>query len=91
MIPKLAGVPVARALLTVGVDLADEAVDVDHQRPVPRPGAGAHARVSATSSTRSSWRTCPNVNARRNVPSVDGAITRCPKISCVDPARSTFI
>ena len=40
VIPKLAGVPVARALLTVGVDFADEAVDVDHQWPVPRSAAG---------------------------------------------------
>jgi hypothetical protein len=54
--------------------------------PSPGPAADAHARASATSRTRSSWRTCPNVNARRNVPSVEGAITRCPRIIPVDPA-----
>jgi len=31
------------------------------------------------------------VNARRNVPNVEGAITRWPKINPVDPARSTFM
>ncbi len=31
------------------------------------------------------------MNARRNVPSVDGAITRCPRINPVDPARNTFM
>jgi len=36
----------------------------------------AHARVKATPITASSWRTCPNENDRKNVPSVDGAITR---------------
>jgi hypothetical protein len=91
VIPKLARVPVAGALLALGADLPNEAVDVDHQRPVARPAPAAHARVSARSSTRSSWRTCPNVNARKNVPSVEGAITLCPTISCVDPARSRFI
>jgi hypothetical protein len=40
VIPELAGVPVAGALLLLAVDLADEAVEIDHQRPVPgsRPG-----------------------------------------------------
>ena len=38
--------------------------------------------------TASSWRTCPNVKARRNVPSVDGAITRCDNTAAVEPARS---
>ena len=45
MIPELLGVPVAGALFLVAVDLADEAVDIDHQRPVTRPGArGPRAR-----------------------------------------------
>ncbi len=34
---------------------------------------------------------CPRVNARRNVPSVEGVITRCPRIRPLDPARSTFM
>ncbi len=32
-----------------------------------------------------------NVNARRNVPIVDGAITRCPNTPDVAPARSMFV
>src|SRR5262245_51005949 len=39
--------------------------------PAPR----RQARWIASATTASSWRTCPNVKARRNVPSVDGAIT----------------
>jgi len=55
----------------------------------PGPAPAAHARVSAASASRSSWRTCPNVNDRKNVPSVDGAITRCPTTAPVDPDRNT--
>ena len=32
--------------------------------------------LSAVSENRSSWRTCPKVNPCRNVPHVEGAITR---------------
>ncbi len=39
VIPKLTCVSVGRTLLGAAVDLADEAVQVDHQRPVTRPGA----------------------------------------------------
>jgi hypothetical protein len=39
------------------------------------PAPAAHARDRQSASTLSSWRTCPNVNARRNVPNVDGAAT----------------
>src|SRR5829696_5899091 len=56
-------------------------------RPVPGPAPARHARRSAWPSTRSSWRTCPNENERRNVPSVDGAIGRCPRTASVRPAR----
>lgn len=39
--------------------------------------ASSGARVSSAASNRdataSSWRTCPKVNARRNVPNVEGA------------------
>ena len=37
VIAQLLGVPVAGALLLLAVDLADEAVDIDHQRPIARP------------------------------------------------------
>jgi hypothetical protein len=40
VIAKLAGVPVAGALLVIAVDLADEAVDIDHQRQLTRSRAG---------------------------------------------------
>jgi len=39
VIPELLGVPVAGALLLLAADLADEAVDIDHQRSLS--GAGA--------------------------------------------------
>ncbi len=45
MITKLVGVAVAGALLLVAVDLADEAVQVDHQRQI----TGAGARSPGTS------------------------------------------
>jgi hypothetical protein len=59
--------------------------------PPSGPAPSAQARVNATSATRSSWRTCPKVNARRNVPSVEGAITRWPSTAVVAPelSRST--
>ena len=48
------------------------------RRRPPTPGRGA------VSATRSSWRMWPKVNERRNVPSVDGAITRWPSTAAVD-------
>src|SRR6266516_2126075 len=59
------------------------------RRPTPGPAPARHARVSASPSTRSSWRTCPNVNARRNVPRVEGAATQPPNRRRVRPERST--
>ena len=61
------------------------------RRPAPGPAPAFHARVSASASSRSSWRTCPNVNARRNVPSVDGAAIQPPNSRRVRPARSTSV
>ena len=43
--------------------------------PVPGPAPDAHARQMSSSSTRSGWDTCPQVNDRRKVPRVDGART----------------
>jgi hypothetical protein len=54
----------------------------------PGPAPNAHARRTASPITASSWRMCPNVNARRNVPNVEGAITRNGNTACVDPARN---
>ena len=51
------------------------------------PARSPHARSIALPTTASSWRTCPKVNARKNVPNVEGAITRCPNTAPVDPAH----
>ena len=51
-------------------------------------GAQRQARRIVSAITASSWRTCPKVKARRNVPSVEGAITRNGNTLCVAPARS---
>ena len=59
------------------------------RRRARRPPA-TRARAPAPSSA-SSWRTCPNVNARRNVPSVDGAGIQPPSSRRVRPARSTSV
>ncbi len=58
-------------------------------RPDPGPAPAAQARRSDSASTRSSWRTCPNVKPRKNVPSVEGASTRWPTTRLVSPTRST--
>jgi hypothetical protein len=52
----------------------------------PWPAPDSHARPNVTSRTRLSWRKCPNVNAPKNVPSVEGAITLCAKTKPVLPA-----
>ncbi len=49
----------------------------------------AHARRNVSPTTASSWRTWPKLNARRNVPSVDGAITWNGSTRWVPPERST--
>ena len=45
----------------------------------PGPAPSAHALASTVSATRSSWRMWPKVNPRRNVPRVEGAMTRWPR------------
>jgi hypothetical protein len=77
-----------RALLGAAERLADERVDVNDQALVVRSAARRPRALDRRSNTRSSWRTCPNVNERKNVPSVDGAIIRCPTMSAVRPDRS---
>ena len=56
--------------------------------PGPAPSAQARRIVSAI--TASSWRMCPKVKARKNVPSVDGAMTRNGRTFCVAPARQAI-
>ena len=41
-----------------------------------RTGVQAARRVSSPAATASSWRTWPNLNARRNEPNVEGAYAR---------------
>ena len=83
MIPPLVGVPIAGALLVIAIDLADEAVHIHDQSLLARAGARRPRPTRQSASTRSSWRTCPKVNARKNVPSVDGADTPCPSTARV--------
>ena len=90
VIPPLVGVPIAGTLLVIAIDLTDEA-NRHRQRVDPRPGQRPPPTPAErqSASTRSSWRTCPKVNARRNVPNVDGAATRCPSTARVWPERNT--
>src|SRR6266542_5580544 len=53
----------------------------------PGPAPAAHALPMICSVSRSSWRTCPKVHERRNVPRVEGAITRWPSTWLVAPQR----
>ena len=89
VIAELAGVAVGGALLAMSVHFADRRVQIDHQRCVAGPAPSSHARSSSRAATASSWRTYPNVNDRRNVPIVDGAITLNGNTACVAPARTT--
>ena len=76
--PFDAGVAVAGALLGVAVGRADRVIDVEVASPRRRSaiiGACRARPAVSRAATASSWRTCPNANARRNVPSVDGART----------------
>jgi hypothetical protein len=40
--------------------------------PSPGPAPAAHTLARTVSASRSSWRTCPKVNARKKVPRVEG-------------------
>ena len=53
------------------------------------PAPASQARASSSRLTRSSCRTCPQRKLRRNVPSVDGALTTQPSTEEVLPARNT--
>jgi hypothetical protein len=51
--------------------------EVTHQPGPHGPTTlAAHALARTCSVSRSSWRTCPKVNERKNVPKVEGAMTR---------------
>ena len=54
----------------------------------PGPAPAAQARASSSRLTRSSWRTWPRPKLRRNVPTVDAALTVKPRTRSVSPARS---
>src|SRR5215207_2779827 len=57
--------------------------------PSPGPAPAAHARLRISPVTLSSWRTWPNENDRRKVPTVEAAMTRWPSTLAVDPQRSS--
>ncbi len=59
--------------------------------PLPGPAPPAHAFANSRAATASSWRTNPNVNDLKNVPIVEGAITRNPNTDWVAPARNTSV
>jgi hypothetical protein len=58
-------------------------------RPEPGPAPSAQARSSTLPTTASNGRTWPKVKDLRNVPSVEGAITRWGSTPAVFPARNT--
>jgi hypothetical protein len=55
----------------------------------PGPAPVCQARFSNSPLTASSWRTCPQVKARRKVPMVEAAATQWPRTVAVSPARRT--
>ena len=65
---------------------------VESKSTVISPASGAaptdHARRSPSSAALSSWRTCPNVNDRKNDPAVDGATTPNGSTAAAEPDRS---
>ena len=84
------GMPVGGALFGVSVDRAQQRVDVDEGAHL---GAGQQIdartqRDQCSRSTDSSWRACPKLNSRNNVPIVDGAYTP-PNRVFIPPVRST--
>jgi hypothetical protein len=52
------------------------------------PAPNDQARRSASAKTASNWRVWPKVKERKNVPNMDGAITRCGSTDSVAPDRS---
>ncbi|KKC03179.1 hypothetical protein AWC17_21625 [Mycobacterium nebraskense] len=77
-------VPVARALFGVSVDRTQQRVDIDEARP-SAPGNRSTRWQSAPRCSRnadSSWRACPKVTSRNNIPMVEGAYT---------PSKRVFI
>lgn len=89
VIPEPLGVAVGGTLLLVAADLAEEAVTSTTSRAFPGPAPAFQARSSARPSSASSWRTCPNVNTRKNVPNIEGAGIQPPGSRRAGPARST--
>jgi hypothetical protein len=77
-----------RTVLVVAVDLADGGVQVDGHGPIAGPAPTAHALVMTVSAVRSSWRMCPKVNERGNVPSVEGPSPDGGGLAAVDPVCS---
>ena len=78
-------------LTDLDLDVGAVLAQVDPSKRLERgPPLAAHARARTCSASRSSWRTCPKVNERRNVPSVEGAMTRWPSTLavCPQPSRS---
>jgi hypothetical protein len=79
VIAAQAGVAKRGALLGMAVHLTDQRIDVNDETVL----AGTRARLPRTGERLAQdaikLPDVPNVNARRNVPSVEGAITSCPR------------
>ena len=88
VIAQLDGVAKGRALLGLAVGLTHR----ESRSTVISAASGAapadHALPKASSWARPSWRMCPKVNDRRNVPSVDGANGTNGRTPAAEPDRS---
>ena len=87
VVAELFGVAVRGALLRVAMDLTHGGIEIDHHVRGTGPGA-CSPRVGQQSCRNSVKLTYPNVNDRKKVPIVEGAITRNGNTVWVAPARS---
>jgi hypothetical protein len=75
----------AGALLVIAMNFTDKRININNQTSITGCGPGRPRTLKAVG--QHAGRTCPNVNARKNVPTVDGAATRCPSTAAVCPDR----
>jgi len=87
VIAELARVAVSGTLFVFADHLTDRRIDVDNQLD-NRRDTGCPPAFGCLTVDRYQLADVTNVNDRKNVPNVDGAITRCPSTPAVDPARN---
>ena len=88
VIAKHSAVSEPGAFFVLAVHLDNRRVHIYGHRSPTRACPADHTRLSVWSNTASKAPTSSWSNERRNVPSVDGAITRCGNTPPVAPARS---